>query len=58
MKVNILTIHPPEGWRYGFPKAYNCNLTLEDQLIEAGYPKQDLDFICEHTKWYFVEKEQ
>lgn len=58
MKVNVLMIDPPEGWRYGFPKPYNCNLTLDDQLIQAGYPKEDLEFISKYTRWYFLEKEQ
>lgn len=57
MKVNVLMIDPPEGWRHGFPKPYDCNLTFEEQLLKAGYEKEDLDWIQKYTRWYFLEKE-
>jgi hypothetical protein len=58
MKVNILMIDPPEGWRHGFPKPYNSNDTVEDQLLKAGYAQEDLEWVVPHIRWYFKEENQ
>ncbi len=38
-------VDPPSGWKYGFPKVYDNpnNLTMEEWLIENGYPKNEFD---------------
>jgi hypothetical protein len=41
-------IDPPEGWRYGFPKAYDKNAVDSDEelrewLVQNGYPAKLLD---------------
>lgn len=38
-----LMIDPPEGWRYGFPKAYDKSAVEDDEelrewLLKNGYP--------------------
>lgn len=40
-----LYVDPPEGWRYGFPKAVpkDREHDLQAWIIEQGYPKEKLD---------------
>lgn len=53
LKPERLMIDPPEGWRYGFPKALppeHRHRTME-WLVEEGYPaevitKYGLHFYC------------
>ena len=53
MKVHM--IDPPDGWKYGFPKAVP-NPAPEDMmawLVSEGYPQKEIDrmgdhFYCSH----------
>lgn len=40
-----LYVDPPEGWRYGFPKAVpkDRENDLRAFVIEQGYPKEKFD---------------
>ena len=44
-----LVVDPPEGWRYGFPKAIPkgyMKMSWDDKkkwYIEQGYPKSEID---------------
>jgi len=43
-----ITIDPPEGWKYGFPKSvtqkeYKSITNLKDWCITNGYPKNIAD---------------
>jgi len=43
-----LMVDPPEGWRYGFPKAYFKNRVGSDRelrswLLHYGYPAKMID---------------
>lgn len=44
MNKNYYTIDPPEGWRYGFPKAvteeeYNKITDLKEWCVSNHYPR-------------------
>lgn len=41
----ILYVDPPEGWRYGFPKAVpkDREADLLNWIVEQGYPKPEWD---------------
>lgn len=40
---DTLMVDPPEGWRYGFPKAVpkDREADLLNWIVEQGYPKPD-----------------
>lgn len=47
-KETFLTIDPPSGWKYGFPKAvtqeqYEKIKSLKQWCIDNGYPKEEAD---------------
>lgn len=47
-KETFLTIDPPSGWKYGFPKAvtqeqYKSIKDLKRWCIDNGYPKAEAD---------------
>lgn len=47
-KETFLTIDPPSGWKYGFPKAvtqeqYKEIKSLKQWCIDNGYPKEEAD---------------
>lgn len=41
--MSTLYVDPPEGWRYGFPKAVpkDREADLLEWIVEQGYPKPD-----------------
>ncbi len=46
--MKIVYIDPPEGWKYGFPKAIPEDKLkgisrISDWLVEEGYPKSVID---------------
>jgi len=49
-----LMVDPPEGWKYGFPKAIPLGTTdVMAWLIEQGYPQKLMDelgdnFFCRY----------
>ncbi len=48
-----LTIDPPSGWKYGFPKAvtqeqYKSITDLKQWCIDNGYPKSEADSYGKH----------
>jgi hypothetical protein len=54
----ILYIDPPDGWRFGFPKAMPLDLEAEARpawLVEQGYPAHlanDPNLMC---RYYYLE---
>ncbi len=57
----VLYVDPPDGWRYGFPKALSADHIDGDVrpwLVEQGYPAScltDANFTC---SYYYEEPEQ
>jgi hypothetical protein len=55
---DTLIVDPPEGWRYGFPKAVpdNRRNDILAWMVEQGYPRQIIDeWVEEHFPlrcWY------
>jgi len=46
--MNLISIDPPEGWKYGFPKSvtqeeYKQISSLKEWCIGNGYPKEEAD---------------
>jgi len=52
-----LVIDPPEGWRYGFPKILDQRKeqSLEDWLLEQGYPANMLTMALNHSRYWSAE---
>lgn len=54
----VLWIDPPEGWRYGFPRALPEGIegdAIIEWMIECGYPKEKIEEYGEHfycRTWY------
>jgi hypothetical protein len=54
----VLWIDPPEGWRYGFPRAVPKGIegdAINEWMIKVGYPKEKMEaygesFYC--GMWY------
>lgn len=50
----VLWIDPPEGWRYGFPRAVpkgiECEESIIKWMIECGYPKKKIE---EYGEYFF-----
>jgi len=49
-----LIYDPPEGWRFGFPRAYAPleGETLEQTLLRDGYPQKLIDQgMAEHCRF-------
>lgn len=53
----VLWIDPPEGWRYGFPRAVPEGIEdgIHEWMIKVGYPKEKMEaygesFYC--GMWY------
>jgi hypothetical protein len=36
-------VDPPSGWKYGFPKLWDCQGSLQEWLVREGYPKREID---------------
>ena len=53
--VKIKLVDPPDGWRYGFPAPLQKN--YRQQLIKAGYPKQDIDFAIKRSRYWETANE-
>jgi hypothetical protein len=56
----VRIIDPPQGWRYGFPKVFDCdeNEDVNTWLINNGYPKQLIEQLGEHFHCRFWTQEQ
>lgn len=48
---------PPSGWRYGFPREYipRDGKSIQDILIEDGYPVDQVEFAAKHTRFWCEE---
>lgn len=46
----VVWMDPPSGWRYGFPKLYDCQADqdLYDWLVAQGYPQQEIEAMGEY----------
>lgn len=46
----VKMIDPPSGWKYGFPKVFDCpdNKDLFEWLVENGYPKAAIESYGDH----------
>jgi vacuolar-type H+-ATPase subunit I/STV1 len=55
MKVSI--IDPPSGWMYGFPRIHDRpnHQSLEEWLVEKGYPARDAGWASEHCRYWQQE---
>jgi hypothetical protein len=57
--MKIMMIDPPEGWRYGFPKIDDWDVSKESRVewwIRKGYPIQLID--KGYTKWCRVWEQE
>lgn len=50
-----LTVDPPSGWKYGFPKVYfksrvSSNRELRSWLLDNGYPAKMVDSLGEKMR--------
>lgn len=43
-------VDPPSGWKYGFPAPLQKD--YRQQLIDAGYPKEDIQFALKHSRYW------
>lgn len=53
MNDDLITIDPPSGWKYGFPKSitleeYNTITSFKDWCIDNGYPKRVAESYGKH----------
>lgn len=46
-----ILVDPPEGWKYGFPAPRQED--YRKQLIDAGYPKNQIEFAIKHSRYIF-----
>ena len=47
----IRMVDPPSGWRYGFPAVLKPN--YKKQLEDSGYPKDEIPFALENSRYWF-----
>ena len=45
-------IDPPSGWKYGFPKKWDIRKTLEQMLLDAGYPESETQFALKYMRMW------
>jgi hypothetical protein len=48
IKQKVISIDPPQGWRWGFPKyisveEYGTLQSIKEWCIKNGYPKEEAD---------------
>lgn len=49
---------PPDGWRYGFPKAIPDGVDLKNWLIKEGYPEDKVDkTVLKYCRFWNVKEE-
>ena len=48
-------VDPPSGWRYGFPAKLKGD--YRQQLIDAGYPKKDIELALKHSRYWETDDE-
>jgi len=41
-------VDPPSGWKYGFPKIWNGEGSMEEWLVEEGYPRSEIEKMGKH----------
>lgn len=61
MPTKVLTIDPPSGWRYGFPKILPDELVgntevLSKWLVSNGYPEEDLELALKYSRYWEHEE--
>lgn len=59
MQDKYTVIDPPEGWRYGFPRAVPKEILEDDKLLKSwlsshGYPKEKLELAMKHSRYWYV----
>ena len=57
LEKSIITIDPPSGWKYGFPKPitkeeYKSIKSLKQWCIDNGYPKLEAD---SYGKYFHIQ---
>jgi predicted house-cleaning noncanonical NTP pyrophosphatase (MazG superfamily) len=50
LEEKITMVDPPSGWMFGFPAPLQKD--YKDQLKEAGYPPEDIDFAIKHSRYW------
>jgi hypothetical protein len=60
---DYIVIDPPQGHRYGFPKAVTMeeyksqDFNIIDWLIKGGYPKTEVTFAARHLRMWRQNEE-
>jgi hypothetical protein len=44
-------VDPPSGWKYGFPKIWDGEGSMDDWLVEEGYPRSEIEKM---GKYFYV----
>jgi|TARA_R100000656_G_scaffold39974_1_gene33389 hypothetical protein len=57
--MQVTIIDPPSGWKYGFPRVHNRpnHQSLEEWLVEKGYPKEDAKWASENCRYWMENQE-
>lgn len=51
----ITMVDPPEGWRYGFPKALDETQTFRKFLLNNGYPRDMLELAEKYSRYWYTD---
>jgi len=57
--MQVTIIDPPSGWKYGFPRVHTRpnHQSLEEWLVEKGYPKEDAKWASENCRYWMENQE-
>lgn len=52
-------LEPPSGRKYGFPRLWvpTKDGPLDEFLIHHGYPEEDVEFACHHSRFWEATEE-
>ena len=51
MSTKVITVDPPDGWKYGFPKTLPDGVSYEQLLRDSGYPEEHIP-LARRYSWY------
>lgn len=53
-------IDPPSGWKYGFPKVFDCpdDGDMHEWLVNNGYPREEIDKLGKYFFCRFWTQEE
>lgn len=58
---DVVWVDPPSGWKYGFPKMWDCKGEMYDWLVSEGYPESEIQAYGEYffiRSWDADEEER